>query len=145
VTFGNALYNPHSGHSSMSGGVTSTTGFYVSGDTVNVQYFDDDGTGNLRRYYLSGSTRIYQDSVAGTVDYALGKITINAVNITSTVNTDSSIDFTVIPSGNDVVATRGNLVDISSEDIKVTAEVDTIASGESSAGVGYTSTSTSNY
>lgn len=63
VTFGNALYNPHSGHSSMSGGVTSTTGFYVSGDTVNVQYFDDDGTGNLRRYYLSGSTRIYQDSV----------------------------------------------------------------------------------
>ena len=145
VTFGNALYNPHSGHNSMSGGVTSTTGFYVSGDTVNVQYFDDDGTGNLRRYYLSGSTRIYQDSAAGTVDYALGKITINAVNITSTVNTDSSIDFTVIPSGNDVVATRGNLVDISSEDIKVTAEVDTIASGESSAGVGYTSTSTSNY
>ena len=145
VTFGNALYNPHSGHNAMSGGVTSTTGFYVSGDTVNVQYFDDDGTGNLRRYYLSGSTRIYQDSAAGIVDYALGKITINAVNITSTVNTDSSIDFTVIPSGNDVVATRGNLVDISSEDIKVTAEVDTIASGESSAGVGYTSTSTSNY
>ena len=145
VTFGNALFNPHSGHNAMSGGVTSTTGFYVSGDTVNVQYFDDDGTGNLRRYYLSGSTRIYQDSAAGIVDYALGKITINAVNITSTVNTDSSIDFTVIPSGNDVVATRGNLVDISSEDIKVTAEVDTIASGESSAGVGYTSTSTSNY
>ena len=145
VTFGNALYNPHTGHNATSGGVTSTTGFYVSGDTVNIQYFDDDGTGNLRRYYLSGSTRIYQDSAAGTVDYALGKITINAVNITSTVNTDSSIDFTVIPSGNDVVATRGNLVDISSEDIKVTAEVDTIASGESSAGVGYTSTSTSNY
>lgn len=145
VTFGNSLYNPHSGHNAMSGGVTSTTGFYVSGDTVNVQYFDDDGTGNLRRYYLSGSTRIYQDSAAGIVDYAIGKITINAVNITSTVNTDSSIDFTVIPSGNDVVATRGNLVDISSEDIKVTAEVDTIASGESSAGVGYTSTSTSNY
>ena len=145
VTFGNALYNPHGGHNASSGGITTTTGFYVSGDSVNVNYFDDDGNGNLRRYYLSGSTRIYQDSAAGTVDYALGKITINAIQITSTVNTDSSIDFTVVPSGNDVVATRGNLVDISTDDIKVTGEVDTIASGESSAGVGYTSTSTSNY
>ncbi len=145
VTFGNALYNPHGGHNSMSGGITTTTGFYVSGDSVNINYFDDDGNGNLRRYYLSGSTRIYQDSAAGTVDYALGKITINAIQITSTVNTDSSIDFTVVPSGNDVVATRGNLVDISTDDIKVSGEVDTIASGESSAGVGYTSTSTSNY
>ena len=145
VTFGNALYNPHGGHNASSGGITTTTGFYVSGDSVNVNYFDDDGNGNLRRYYLSGSTRIYQDSAFGTVDYALGKITINAIQITSTVNTDSSIDFTVVPSGNDVVATRGNLVDISTDDIKVTGEVDTIASGESSAGVGYTSTSTSNY
>ena len=65
--------------------------------------------------------------------------------MTSTVNADTSIDFTVIPSGNDVVAERGNLIDISSDDIKVSTEVDTIASGESSAGVGYTSTSTSSY
>lgn len=145
VLFGNQLYNPHTGHNMASGGITTTTGFYVQGDSVNINYFDDDGKGNLRRYYLSGSTRLYQDSAAGTVDYSTGKITINAINITSTVNTNSSIDFTVIPSGNDVVATRGNLVDISSEDIKVTGEVDTISSGESSAGVGYTSTSTSSY
>ena len=145
VLFGNQLFNPHSGHNIDSGGITTTTGFYVQGDSVNVNYFDDDGKGNLRRYYLSGSTRLYQDSAAGTVSYSTGKITINAINITSTVNTNSSIDFTVIPSGNDVVATRGNLVDISSEDIKVTGEVDTISSGESSAGVGYTSTSTSSY
>ena len=145
VTFGNALYNPHSGHNMDSGGITTSTGFYIQGDSVNINYFDDDGKGSLRRYYLSGSTRIYQDSSAGTVDYSTGKITINAINITLTVNTNSSIDFTVIPSGNDVVATRGNLVDISSEDIKVTGEVDTISSGESSAGVGYTSTSTSSY
>ena len=145
VLFGNQLYNPHTGHNMDSGGITTTTGFYVQGDSVNINYFDDDGKGSLRRYYLSGSTRIYQDSSAGTVDYSTGKITINAINITLTVNTNSSIDFTVIPSGNDVVATRGNLVDISSEDIKVTGEVDTISSGESSAGVGYTSTSTSSY
>ena len=51
----------------------------------------------------------------------------------------------MIPSGNDVVAERGNLIDISSDDIKVTGEVDTIASGESSAGIGFNTTSTSSY
>lgn len=144
-SFGNALYNPNSGYNAAGGGITLTTGFYTQGDTVNVHYFDDDGKGILRRYYVSSGARVYLDSSAGTVDYTNGKITINAINITSTVNTDSTIDFTVIPAGNDVVASRGNLIDIAPADVKVTGEVDTIASGESSAGVGYTSTSSSTY
>ena len=144
-SFGNALYNPNSGYNAAGGGITQTTGFYTQGDTVNVHYFDDDGKGILRRYYVSSGARVYLDSSAGTVDYTNGKITINAINITSTVNTDSTIDFTVIPAGNDVVASRGNLIDIAPADVKVTGEVDTIASGESSAGVGYTSTSSSTY
>ena len=144
VAMGNTLYNPHSGHNAMSGGITSTTGFKVQGDSVNTFFFDDDGNGNLRRYYLSGSTRVYSDS-SGTVDYSSGKISISAITITSTVNNDASIDFTVIPNSNDVVATRGSLIDISLSDIKVNGVIDTIASGESSAGVGYTSTSTSSY
>ena len=143
--FGNALYNPNSGYNAAGGGITQSTGFYTQGDAVNIHYFDDDGKGVLRRYYLSSGARVYLDSTAGTVDYPNGKITINAINITSTVNTDSTIDFTVIPAGNDVVATRGNLIDIDPSDVKVTGEVDTIASGESSAGVGYTSTATSSY
>ena len=145
VAMGNALYNPHAGHNASSGGITSSTGFKVSGDSVNTMYFDDDGNGNLRRYYLSGSTRVYADSVAGSVDYATGKISINAITVNSTVNNDSSIDFTLIPNSNDVVATRGSLIDISLSDIKVNGVIDTIASGESSAGVGYSSTSTSSY
>jgi hypothetical protein len=145
VAMGNPLYNPHAGHNAMSGGITSSTGFKVSGDSVNTMYFDDDGNGNLRRYYLSGSTRVYADSVAGSVDYATGKISINAITVNSTVNNDSSIDFTLIPNSNDVVATRGSLIDISLSDIKVNGVIDTIASGESSAGVGYSSTSTSSY
>ena len=145
VSIGNPLYNPHSGHNADAGGITTTTGFKVGGDSTNTYYFDDDGKGNLRRYYLSGSTRIYKDSAAGVINYSTGLVTINAFILTSTVNTDTSIDFTVIPSGNDVVAERGNLIDISSDDIKVTAEVDTIASGESSAGVGFNTTSTSSY
>ena len=145
LSMGNALFNPHSGHNADAGGIITTTGFKVGGDSVNTHYFDDDGKGNLRRYYLSGSTRIYKDSAAGTINYSTGLISINAFILTSTVNADTSIDFTVIPSGNDVVAERGNLIDISMDDVKVTGEVDTIASGESSAGVGFNTTSTSSY
>jgi len=145
LTTGNGLYNPTTGYNKENGGITSSTGFYVQGDSTNIQYFDDDGSGNLRRFYLSGATRIYTDNFAGIVNYSTGVISINAINITSTVNVDSTIDFTLIPSSNDVVATRGILIDISSSDISVKAEVDTIASGESSAGVGYSSTSTSTY
>ena len=145
VDFGNPLYNPHSGHNKHAGGITSTTGFYISGDATNIMYFDDDGEGNIRRYYLSGSVRVYQDSQAGTIAYGTGKISINALNITSTVNADNTIDFTLIPNSNDVIAKRGSLIDISSADIKVTSELDTVASGESSAGVGFTPTSTSTY
>ncbi len=143
--FGNGFYNPTSGYNAAAGGITGTSGFYSVGDATNVHYFDDDGKGNLREYYLSGSTRIYTNSTAGTIDYSTGLITINAINITSTVNVDSTIDFTMIPNGNDVVVTRGILVDISTTDIKVLGEVDTIASGESSAGVGFKSTSSSSY
>ena len=51
VNFSNALYNPHSGHNTSSGGILSSTGFKVANDS-NVYFFDDDGEGNVRRYYL---------------------------------------------------------------------------------------------
>lgn len=145
VETGNALYHPHDEHNKTMGGITVTTGFYASGDSSNIQYFDDDGSGAVRRYYLSGSTRVYVDNSAGTVDYNTGKYVINTINITSTVNLDNTIDFTVIPNSNDVVATRGKLIDIDADNISVTGELDTISSGESSAGVGFTSTSNYTY
>lgn len=145
VEFGNGMYHPHNGHASASGGVVSSTGFKIVGDTTTTYYFDENGSGNLRRYYLDGSTRVYSDSTAGTIDYTSGKITVNAINILSTVNVDNTVDFTVIPNSNDVVATRGKLIDIDANNISVSGELDTIASGDSSAGVGYNSTSSYNY
>lgn len=144
VNFGNSMYNPYVGYNKSSGGILSSTGFLVTGDT-NTFYFDDDGEGNVRRYKLSGSTRIYTDTQAGTINYSTGLISISALSIASTVNANESIDFTIIPSSNDVVATRGSLIDIDSANISVTGEVDTIVSGESSAGVGYSSTSNTSY
>ena len=137
---GNPFYNPHSGHNKAGGGILETSGFLVSGFT-DTFYFDDDGDGNLRRYSITGSTRVYADNQAGTVDYSNGKITTTGINILSTVNTDDTIHFTVKPNSNDSVAFRSNLLDINSSLINVTGATDTIASGDTSAGVGYSSSS----
>ena len=137
---GNSFYNPHSGHNKAGGGIIETSGFLVSGFT-DTFYYDDDGNGNLRRYSFSGAERVYADNQAGTVDYSNGKITTTGINILSTINTDDTIHFTVKPNSYDSVAFRSNLLDINSSLIDVTGATDSIASGDTSAGVGYTSSS----
>ena len=140
LDFGNSLYNPHSGHNALGGGILSTTGFFLSGDSNNY-FFDDDGNSNVRRFYLDGSTRVYSDNTAGTIIYSTGVVSINSLTYSSTSNTDSSIDFTTIPSSNDVISTKNQLLDITASEISVTGVADTVASGETSAGVGYTTSS----
>ena len=68
--FNNRIFNPHARHNSDQGGVTASTGFKVSGDTANEHFFDDDGNGNVRRYYVLAGVKNYVDNTAGTVDYA---------------------------------------------------------------------------
>ena len=140
LDFGNAIYNPHSGHNADGGGVLESTGFFISGDATNY-FFDDDGKGNVRRYSLDGSTRVYADDTAGTITYSTGVVSINTLTYSSTSNTDTSIDFTITPSSNDIISTRNQLLDITADQITVTGTADTVASGETSAGVGYTTSS----
>ncbi len=140
LDFGNKLYNPHADHNKAGGGILTTTGFFVSGDTSEY-YYDDDGAGNVRRYYITGSTRVYKDNTAGTINYTTGKVAINSLILSSTVNTDSTIDFTVLPDSYDVISSRNQLLDITADQISVTGVADTVASGETSAGVGYTTSS----
>ena len=80
VSFSNALYNPHSGHNASAGGILVSSGFKI-GSSANEYFFDDDGAGNIRRYYLVGDVRTYADNSAGTIDYATGAIAVNALNI----------------------------------------------------------------
>jgi len=145
VNFSNALYNPHSGHRSAEGGILSSTGFKVSGDATNIYFFDDDGVGNLRRYYLVGSVRTYADTNAGTVNYATGQITINSVNISSIENirgsASSVIELTVQPNSNDIVPVRNQILNIDVANSSITVLPDTLVGGSANAGVGYTTTS----
>ena len=141
VKFSNVLYHPHDGHNAAQGGIVSTTGFTITGDTINTWYMDDDGSGNLRIYYLtSGTTRTYQTTSVGTINYSVGTLTISSLSIVSSANS-SGIIITVVPNSNDIVPVRNQLIEIDLANTSVIGANDIIESGGSSAGTGYTTTS----
>ena len=145
VYFRNSLYNPHSGHNSAAGGILESSGFKVSGDSSTVFYLDDDGAGNVRRYSFSGATRVYSASNQGTIDYDTGSITLNSLSVLSVENirgeASSKIELTVVPSSNDVVPVRDQILEIDTANSSITVTADTFVGGSSDAGVGYTTTS----
>ena len=145
IYFRNGIFNPHTGHKSGTGGVITTSGFKVTGDTTNVYYLDDDGSGNIRRYYFVGSVRTYVNNSQGTVNYTTGQITINSLDIASIENirgaSSTVIEVTVEPASYDIVPVRDQILEIDTANSTITVEADTFVGGAADAGVGYTVTS----
>ena len=146
LSFNNAFFNPHSGHNSNAGGVISSTGFKIKDDdSANEHFLDDDGAGNVRVYYLNGTTRIYTSTTFGTINYATGEIILTSANITSISNVDGAasgrIRVFAIPSSNDVVPVRNQVLEIDTANSTISGDVDTVESGSSQAGTSYTTTS----
>jgi len=144
IYFRNGIYNPHAGHKSGTGGVISTSGFKVPNDE-KIYFLDDDGNGNIRRYYFVGSVRTYVNNTQGTVNYATGQITINSLTVASVENirgaSSTVIEVTVEPASYDIVPVRDQILDIDTANSTITVEADTFVGGSADAGIGYTTTS----
>ena len=143
IAFNNAIYNPHTGHQSSTG-VVQSTGFQLDSNTSREYFFNDDGSGNIRLYYLVSGVKTYENNTWGTVNYATGEIKISSAIISAVSNVDGAtsdkIRVTVKPSSNDVAPVRGQILSIDISNSTVIGQVDTIASGSGSSGVGYTTT-----
>ena len=145
IPFTNAIYNPHSGHMSDTGGILSSTGFKISGDD-NEMFLNDDGNGNVRLFYLTdGTTTTYKDNNVGTINYITGEVVLTNLNIVSVSNVDgatsSSIRVIVTPDSNDVIGVRNQVLRLDTNNLTITSNVDSIATGGSAAGVGVSTTS----
>ena len=144
VYFRNALYNPHSGHNMASGGILSSTGFKVTGSDAE-QFLDDDGNGNVRRFFLVSGVKTYANNTQGTIDYATGQVTLNSLNIASISNirgaASTVVEVTVVPASNDVVPVRDQIVEIDVANSLISVEEDSFVGGSAEAGVGYTTSS----
>ena len=138
VSFNNMVYHPAA---SWSQTVVESTGFYLSGNT-NEQFIDDDGNGNIRTFYLlGGTTKTITNAQAGTINYNTGVVVLTSFNITSATNSNGTIDVTVKPDSNDVIPVRQQVIEIDTVASTVTAEVDDFATGSATAGVGYSTSS----
>jgi len=144
IYFRNGIFNPHAGHKSATGGVITTSGFKVPNDE-KIYFLDDDGDGNIRRYYFVGSVRTYVNNTQGTVNYATGQITINSLTVASVENirgaSSTVIEVTVEPASYDIVPVRDQILDIDTANSTITVEADTFVGGSADAGIGYTTTS----
>ena len=145
IQFGNPLFNPHSGHNAAGGGIIASTGFYIQ-DNTNEMFFDEDGSGNLRIYYLVSGVRTYHSEVAGTVNYATGLISVNPVYITSVSNVDNNVStairLTASPASTDIVGKRNQIIEIDIINTTITGGQDTIAVNSSGGSTDYITNST---
>jgi len=144
IYFRNGVFNPHTGHNKAAGGILSSTGFKVTGSDFEM-FLDDDGSGNIRRYYLSSGIRTYANETQGTINYSTGEITLNSLNVSSISNiraaTSTVIEITVTPDSNDIVPVRDQIVEVDVANSIITVTADAFVGGSADAGVGYTTTS----
>lgn len=101
------------------------SGTFRTADRPGVdQQFEDDGYGNLRTFYISGtggtggSRKIYTDDAAGTVNYSTGEICFGPINIIGTgenVPSDADILITDPTTGSGSVVNPGNLPGIDTD------------------------------
>ena len=152
INFENAIYNPHSGHAAstagtQAGGVISSSGFKYTGDS-QVYYYEDDGAGLVKSYYISGSSKVYKAAAVGTMTYSTGEIILTKEDIASVENydgvTQTYIRITVQPSSNDIVPVRNQVLEIDTYNLTVTGTADTVAAGSSDGGTQYATTSSYN-
>ena len=128
-------------------GTSGTTGSYV---TSNMFTFGGAQC-MLKDYYdTSSETRIIQvvdgggiiySTNAGTVNETTGTVTLTSFNPTALPTGQTTIDITVKPASTDVAPKRNTLLSINTSTATITGEIDTMATGGTTAGIDYSTTS----
>jgi hypothetical protein len=148
IYFRNPAYNPVQGYNALNGGILESSGFKIYGDSTNVYFLDDDGLGNVRRYRLTGSVKIYNATPQGTINYLTGQITLNSLNVSDVEDIrgelSTAIELTIKPNSNDIVPVRDQIINIDISNSTIIVDPDTFLGGSADAGIGYTTTPSNN-
>jgi hypothetical protein len=110
INFNRSLEHPHDGHQYA---ISSSSFTYKGTSTC---YFDDDGWGKMRIYYLANRSRIYLEDEIGTVNYNTGQVKLTNL-IASGYGTDLAViaklvAFNVNPIRNQVLLISGTIIDV---------------------------------
>ena len=146
VKFNTILHHPHDGHFSITTSDSFT--YYDSSTKTNkISFIDDDGSGKLRIYYFSGSTRVYITNDAGTINYDTGELQLVDFEPVEITSGNSFIKITVLPGepagATDINSVRDQILTIDATDedaIKVTMTIDEIDRDYTNTGVSLATT-----
>ena len=119
--------------------VLTSTAFKIN----NVDHFFGDIpiTGSSNRkvivYKVVNNQNVTVINDAGLIDVIKGKVTLNNFR----PDTTTAIRITVVPDSLDLAPKRNQLINIENDQVVITPEIDTIATGGSSGTINYTTTS----
>jgi hypothetical protein len=144
LNFGNPLYQVNAGLNDLLGtdatdktlgtldatcsavlpSVIRSSSFYTADLPSTAQYFEDDGYGNLRTYYLENAKKVYTNRKSGFVDYSTGKMCFGPINITTApvnVVSNGTVTVTAIPSNIGTILTPdpGTVLNLTYPDVNV--------------------------
>ena len=112
ISTGSPLYNSAPGQDDSDGSCKKEpvilSGSFRTADRPGIdQYFEDDGYGNLRTFYNTGTKKVYTNNFAGTVNYDTGQLCFGPVNVIGAgVSVPSDVDINVT----DTVTGSGSVV-----------------------------------
>jgi YHS domain-containing protein len=109
----------------------------LSATDVNV-HEGEGGTHVLQMYRIVNNTKLVTNSDVGYINADTGLVVISSLQISAVP--DTYIYFTAIPASDDIAPKREQLLEIDMSQLSVAPTIDTIATGGSNAGIGYTTT-----
>ena len=103
VPFNRSLLNITGGHLGLT---LSSTAFTYKG--ISSTYFDDDGYGIVRTYYIVDRARVYTDRAAGSINYTTGLVVLT--NLLITAYEGGALEIIVDPDTSDIDPLRNQLL-----------------------------------
>jgi len=139
LKFNQALTDLDATTGSLGSYLESTTFTFNSIDCKLKDYYD--ASSDTRIIQIVDTNNLVQVANVGDVNEESGIITIDSFNPTAIPTGTTTIDVTVKPASSDVSPTRNELLTIQTSTAKITGEVDTMATGGTTAGIDYTTVS----
>jgi hypothetical protein len=101
-------------------GVTSTE--FTVNDVSSPMILEDDGAGNLRVIYYSGSNKVIYRAVVGSINYTTGDVTIDNVPIST--YSGGVLKIAAQPISQDIISDRNVILRMQASNILVSSEAD---------------------
>ena len=136
LKFNQALTDLDATTSSTGAYLTSTIFTFGGVDCKLKDYYDSSS--DTRIIQIINTSGIVQTANVGDVNEEAGTVTLNAFQPTALPTGMTTIDVTVKPASSDVSPTRNELLTINTSTATITGEIDTMATGGTTAGIDYT-------